>query len=125
MKGVTGATGAGEIFRRIVYALERKEQLQTPVKLSGKEQSYLTITNPLKGSLYRKEAEKALEKQKIRLHFETNMAYDSSYWMLDGVQISGDFIDLIPGRHSIEVILLQNGRILKQEKSTFQVEDAL
>lgn len=96
MKGVTGATGAGEIFRRIVYALEKKEQEQSPTKLQANGQSYLTITNPLEGSLYKEESEKNADKQKIRLHFETNIPYDSAQWMLDGVKIPDDFIGLTP-----------------------------
>lgn len=47
MKGVTGATGAGEIFRRIVYLLEKNEQTPDLIKKDGIRKEYLTITNPL------------------------------------------------------------------------------
>ena len=44
-------------------------------------------------------------KQKIHLHFETNIPYDTSLWMFNGVKIQGDFLDLKPGNHEVEVIL--------------------
>jgi len=122
MKGVTGATGAGEIFRRIVYTLESKEQQQTPKKESTKEQSFLSITNPLEGSLYKKELTKNTDKQRIQLRFETNIPYDIKQWILDGKKTSSDFIDPVLGNHTIEIILMKDGEIIKQEKNTFQVE---
>jgi penicillin-binding protein 1C len=96
MKGVSGATGAGEIFRRIVYNLEKEEQKNTPQKLSANTQSYLTITNPLSGSLYKLEPAKNTHQQKVHLHFETNITYDGSYWLLDGTKLDTDFIGLTP-----------------------------
>lgn len=122
MKGVTGTTGAGEIFRRIVYALEEHTEERTPAKLQTDNQPYLTITNPLEGSLYKSEPEKNTDKQKIRLHFETNTPYDNAHWVLDGEQISSEFWSPVSGNHTIEVILMKNGEIIKTEKNTFQVE---
>jgi hypothetical protein len=122
MKGVTGATGAGEIFRRIVYLLEKKEKLQSPSKIEPNRKTYLSITNPLEGSLYKKESLKDTDKQKIRLHFETNISYDTSYWLLDGIKISEEFINLEIGHHTVETILVKNGAILMKEKSSFVVE---
>ena len=122
MKGVTGATGAGEIFRRIVYTLESKEQQQTPRKESEKRQSFLSITNPLEGSLYRKESGKNTDKQRIQLRFETNISYDTVEWLLDGKKTSSDFIDPVSGNHTIEIILMKDGEIMNQEKNIFQVE---
>lgn len=122
MKGVTGATGAGEIFRRIVYALEQKEQSQIASKPLNQKQEYLIITNPLDGSLYKKVINKDTEKQKIHLHFETNLPFDTSYWLLDGEKITDDFIGLVPGDHTIEIILMRNGEIIRKEQNRFNVE---
>ncbi len=124
MKWVTGATGAGEIFRRIVYALEKQEQPQSPLTRSVIKQNYLTITNPLEWSLYKQEPGKDQNKQKIHLHFETNISYDTIIWMLDGAKLSSDFIDPIPGNHTIEVILMKDWEVVKKEKNTFRVEGA-
>jgi len=60
-------------------------------------------------------------KQKIHLHFETNIPYDTSLWMFNGVKIQGDFLDLKPGNHEVEVILMKDGEILQKKKSVFQI----
>lgn len=125
MKGVSGATGAGEIFRRIVYVLEKEEQKNTPQKLSSETKNYLTITNPLTDSLYKLEPKKDTHQQKIHLHFETNIPYNNSYWLIDGAKLDTDFIGLTPGNHTIQVILIKDGNIIQQQKSTFRVESAL
>jgi len=97
MKGVSGATGAGEIFRRIVYALEKTEEQQYPKKSKAEKQSYLIITNPLEGSLYREESrEDKGNEQQIQLRFKTNISYDTTYWIFDGTKTGSDFIDLFP-----------------------------
>ena len=121
MKGVTGATGAWEIFRRIVYSLERGEHEQAPRKIPLNGKPYLTITNPLEGSLYKQEPEKSANKQKVRLNFDTNILYDRVYWLLDEIKIDSDFIDLARGRHTIEVILMKEGEV-KKEKNIFDVQ---
>ncbi len=122
MKGVTWATGAWEIFRRIVYALEQTETQKSPEKLHSNTQGYLTITNPLEGSLYKREPGKDVDKQKIRLHFETNIPYDTSYLLLDEEKIAGDFISLTPGNHTVKVILIRNGAIVEKTENTFIVQ---
>lgn len=96
MKGVSGATGAGEIFRRIVYALEKTEQTQLPEKTIANGQPYLTITNPLENALYRKDSLSNREKEQIQLRFETNIPHDHIQWMLDGKKVGTDFIDPLP-----------------------------
>lgn len=82
---------------------------------------YLTITNPLEGSLYKQEPEKSANKQKVRLNFDTNILYDRVYWLLDEIKIDSDFIDLARGRHTIEVILMKEGEV-KKEKNIFDVQ---
>ncbi|MDD5376744.1 MAG: transglycosylase domain-containing protein [Candidatus Gracilibacteria bacterium] len=121
MKGVTGATGAGEIFRRIVYALEKKVEEQAPTKPQIQEQEYLTITNPLEDSLYRQTG-KDTEKERIQLRFETNIPYDTAQWVLDGRKTDTEFIEPTPGNHIIEIILMKDGSITRKEKNTFRVE---
>ncbi len=122
MKGVSGATGAGEIFKRIVYNLEKKEEVQVPVKLEASTQKYLTITNPLSGSVYKKEHTKSEEKQQISLRFDTNISYDAYSWLLDGTKVLGKFIAPTPGNHIIEVVLMKDEEVVKTEKNTFQME---
>lgn len=124
MKGVSGATGAGEIFRRIVYALEPTGQDPKPLSRVSKTQNSLTITSPLHESVYQKTADKSDEWQQIKLRFETNIPYDTAQWMLNGTKVTGDFIDLVPGRHTIEIILLKDGQIVEREKNSFSVEGA-
>lgn len=122
MKGVSGASGAGEIFRKIVYALEPIGEEQKTKNLPPKSQNYLTITNPLHGSVYKEDVSKTSEQQKIQLRLGTNIPYDATNWLLDGIKISDTFIKLTRGKHTIEIILSKNSTIVGKEKNTFTVE---
>ncbi|MDP2103858.1 MAG: hypothetical protein Q8K26_02975, partial [Candidatus Gracilibacteria bacterium] len=74
--------------------------------------------------VYQKNTTKSDRLQQIHLRFETNIPYDVAQWMLDGTKVTGDYINLIPGHHTIEIILLKDGQIVSREKSTFSVEGA-
>ncbi len=121
MKWVSGATGAWEIFSRIVYALESDTINQLPTKLENKEKQYLEITAPLPKSIFAYDASKSLDSQKIKLSYSTNIEYDSLSWLLDGKNIPTNFIAPIPGKHTIELVLIKDGDIIKRQKQDFEV----
>lgn len=121
MKGVSGATGAGEIFRKIVYALETNEQIPATEKRTQKTEPYLAITNPLGGSVYRLEKNNA-NAEKIALRSDTNIPHDTLSWFLDGKKIESSFIAPTKGNHAIELVLMKDGEIVKKERNIFDVQ---
>lgn len=121
MKGVSGATGAGEIFRKIVYAIEKSEQIPVAQKKIEETKEYLVISNPLSGSIYRME-KKEKDREQIGLRFDTNISYDEKFWMLDGQKIWNSFIAPEKGNHHLEIILMKDGEVIKKEVSIFDVE---
>ena len=121
MKGVSGATGAGEIFRKVVYALERSEQTSIPVKKEIKAQPYLIISNPLSGSIYRLEKNNAKTEQ-VALRFSTNIPHDTASWLLDGKTLDTKFLTPTRGNHTVEVVLIKDGEVVKKEKNVFDVQ---
>jgi hypothetical protein len=42
--------------------------------------------------------------------------------MFNGMEIPGDFLDLKPGNHILEIVLLKNGNMVKKEEHLFSVE---
>ncbi len=123
MKWVSGATGAGEIFARIVYALEGDESTPRVGISEKKSESYFEITSPLHGSLYQFDREKQADLQKIALRFRTNIAHERSYWIIDGIMSKESSFQITPGSHTIEVILDREGREFMRQKSVFRVQE--
>lgn len=104
MKWVSGATGAGEIFRRIVYSLEPDEyESEPPANTYASEgQQYLTITKPLAGSVY----DVWDGNIEIMPEFRTNFLYDVGVWKLDGETLTWRTLPITLGDHSLELFLM-------------------
>ena len=123
MKGVSGATGAGEIFSRIVYALEPNSVEQKTVSLPIVTKPYLEITAPLERSVFSIDPTKAPETQKIKLNFRTNQDYDAVSWLLDGKKIDTDLIMPTAGIHTLTLALLQDGTIKSSAQVHFEIKN--
>jgi hypothetical protein len=122
MKWVSGATGAGEIFSRIVYALESKTTEQKPISLDKQEKKYLEITTPLPGSIFTLDSTKPEKIQRIKFVFKTNYEYDTHSWLLDGKKIESDFILPSTWVHTIQCVLLKDWEILQETRNTFEIK---
>lgn len=121
MKWVSGATGAGEIFARIVYFLEQNESTPSVLQKERISKPFLEITSPLGGSLYKIDELKSNDLQKIKLKFSTNLDYDKSYWILDEKRISEELINLIPWDHVVEVVIEKNWKEIMRKKNIYKV----
>ncbi|MDD2565543.1 MAG: transglycosylase domain-containing protein [Candidatus Gracilibacteria bacterium] len=122
MKGVSGATGAGEIFGRIVRYLEKPTNYKTPVLNSTPVlSSYLEITSPLDSSVFKIDNYILKSNQKISLEFSTNIKYDSYYWLQDNQKVNGDLLSIIKGKHKLELILMKDGQIKEKKDVGFEV----
>ena len=123
MKWVSGATGAGEIFAKIVYALEPEEtipQIQENKKASS---PFLTITSPLGGSVYERDPLKPESLQEIALRFRTNESYDRAIWTINGKPTEKEKFILQSGIYTIEITLQKDGKNIATVKNTITVHD--
>lgn len=107
---MSGATGAGEIFRRIVYLLEDTSYEPEPIAHNVKSGSYLTITRPISGSLYL-----VATGASIRPQFDTNIAYDRFAWKIDGTVFTGNMIPLTLGDHVLSLTLMKGESIVGED----------
>lgn len=87
MKGVSGATGAGEIFSRIVTTLEEPGGAPADAALEADAGGYLEIVSPLGGTRYRADANLPKATQVTRPKFVTGIGFDRSEWTLDGAPL--------------------------------------
>jgi len=121
MKGVSGATGAGELFSRIVYALEPIETEQKPQLRETKKADYLEITSPLSGSVYSLDPLKSPDKQQIGPRYSTNIEHSTHSWILDGKILTGSFVTPSVGSHTLEIVLLRDGAIVSRQTNKWEV----
>lgn len=122
MKWVSGATGAGEIFSRIVYTLEPKSIEQKPVALDKNEKKYLEITSPLSWSIFSLDSHKPEKTQRIKLNFKSNYEHDAYSWLLDGKKIEDNAVLPTVGNHTITCVLLKDGELLKETKVNIEIK---
>lgn len=95
MKGVSGATWAGEIFRKIIMFLDTKNPIwEKVITLENTSQEYLEIISPLPGSVFAIDEFIPKEQQKIQLTFASNIPHNSFEWSLDGKKITSSFIEV-------------------------------
>lgn len=128
MKGVSGASGAGEIFGGIVRKLEAETSISglTPKEFAKNESPFVEITSPLQFAKYRVDPGVPKETQKIELSYRTNIAHREHTWLLDGKKISEEFVSLPslnPGKHTL-ILQLQdeNGKRVKEVSREFSRE---
>lgn len=116
MKWVSGATGAGGIFRKIVYFLESEEYQNEPVYYEKNSLPYVSITNPIDGSIY------ALQDTVETIHptFSSNLEYDTVRWLIDWQRVSEENIPLLLGSHTLQIELLRDGEMIATDTSVYQ-----
>lgn len=124
MKWVSGATGAWEIFARIVYTLEKEEEENGANIYEKKWNLYTEITSPLGGSEYEWNPNKDQKVQQIALKFSSNRSYDNFYWNADGKKMVGSYISLSPWVHTVEVVLEKEGEMIERISSTYTVKES-
>ena len=112
MKGVSGASGAGEIFGAVVRKLEAETSVSglTAKEFIKNESPFIEITSPLQFAKYRVDPAIPKETQKIELSYRTNIAYQEYTWLLDGKKLSEEFVSLPSlslGKHTL-ILQLQD-----------------
>ncbi|MDD4151504.1 MAG: transglycosylase domain-containing protein [Candidatus Gracilibacteria bacterium] len=123
MKGVSGASGAGEVFRNIVYYLE-PDNIEQKAKenIDEKIDNYLEITSPLQNSVYYFDKNKNTDSQSIKIEFSTNYNYDKVFYIVDDEILKNEFWNLKKGFHKISVKLMKNGEIIETKSTNISVE---
>ncbi len=125
MKGVSGATGAGDLFAAVVRLLE-------PERPAGKNASaaalppspgnFFEISSPLPGSEYAAAPGASAERSKIGLRISTDVAHASVRWTVDGREVPDALWPLAPGAHVARAELLDAAeKTLSGAESRFSV----
>jgi membrane carboxypeptidase/penicillin-binding protein PbpC len=105
MKWVSGASGAGEIFKNIVYFLEKWIIIPNIVSLENTKKEYVEITSPLPRSIFKIDSSKPLESQAIGLKVSTNIDHAKEIWKVNGAIYKKDFLPLKKWYFTIQVEL--------------------
>ncbi|MDD3302066.1 MAG: transglycosylase domain-containing protein [Candidatus Gracilibacteria bacterium] len=122
MKGVSGASGAGEIFKNIVDYLEKEQNTSETIKIEKNKKNYLEITSPLSNSIYKIDQTKPIETQKIKLDFSTDLNYSSYKWFINNNEIKDNFINIESGQKEIKIQLYDNNsKLIKEETNYIQI----
>lgn len=88
MKGVSGVSGAWDIFNNIVYFLQTKTQTPNILpQLPSKTLPYLNITKPLPNSVFQIDSTIDKNLQWIKFDYNTNIIHDSHLWKLNNQKI--------------------------------------
>jgi len=95
MMWVSGATWAWDIFRKIVYFLEKESINSQAVVLKKEDKKYLYITSPLYWNEFKIDNFIPIEKQNIKLSFKTNIDYDEKIWYLNDKKMNWDFLNIM------------------------------
>ncbi len=114
MKWVSGASGAGDIFRKIVYELDTFDANTPILSLQNEHQDFIKITAPLDKNTYQIDASIPQEKQSIELKYHTNIDFDTLVWKVDGKVFEKPFLSLsqIQQKTSIQVEVYKDGVLL-------------
>ncbi|MCT4617161.1 MAG: penicillin-binding protein [Candidatus Gracilibacteria bacterium] len=122
MKGVSGATGAGQIFREIVDNIEKDfDEIKAPNIQEKNKEKYLNIISPLPNSKYKLDEYKQEKNQKIKLDFVTNIEYDSARFFVDNKEVE-KFYTPKKGTHILEIVLFKNKEKVGEKNLVFEVK---
>ncbi len=124
MKWVSWSTWAWDIFRKIVYLIENEKYEPNTIKIEKENKIFLEITSPLNWNIFQIDNTIPIDKQKIKLKFETNIKYDNYIWILNWEEIKWDFIDLIKmkNKNILEIILYKSWNIINKKEIFVWVE---
>ncbi|MEF2175110.1 MAG: transglycosylase domain-containing protein, partial [Candidatus Absconditabacteria bacterium] len=121
MRGVTGVSGAGEIFKKIVYLLEKNQFDTKPIDIKPQGDKFLKIVNPLNNSIYKINEYRKINQQVVKLDIETNFQYDQVIWTVDGDLIKDGLWQLDLGKHLIKVTIFDGENLIAQDESFVEV----
>lgn len=122
MRGVSGASGAGEIFHKIVDLLETDKYKPQAEKISGSKDRFIQIISPLDGSVFRKNTSIPMDKQQVRLDFQTNIDYDQARWYINGDRYIKKFVSIDKvGKYDISLELWKNGKQIKTDSINYEI----
>ncbi len=122
MQGVSGATGAGEIFKNIVKTIEISSETPAPIMDTKASLPYLEITSPLPWSIYQIDSSKPLSSQKIQLKFATNIIYDSVEWFIDGKKYVDWFYQIQDWTKTFTVVLMLWWKEVGRKESKVEIK---
>lgn len=122
MKWVSWATWAWEIFRKIVYELEKEnnKKKEEIVFLENKN-DFLEIISPLNQSNYKIDKTKPDNIWEIKLSFQSNLDYDNYEWFINWKKYNSDFFRLIVWSFEIKIVLYKNWEIIWENISNIDV----
>lgn len=121
MNMVTGVSGAWEIFRKIIYYLEKNEISNNFINLKINQQNYVEIISPVKDSVYKYDSKILSKNQKIKLDFSTNIDYTSYIRMVDWEIFKEQYLWLEPWKHTLQVVLYKEWKEVWKVESFFEV----
>jgi penicillin-binding protein 1C len=122
MKGVSGVSGAGDIFNNIVYYLEKDFQTPSAIPRSiPQEKPYLNITKPLPDSIYTKDPSLPEDLQAIKFTYTTNMLHDEHKRLLNDKQTS-EVRKPLNGKYHLILQLFFQWVLLGEKTVQFQVQ---
>jgi len=121
MKMITWVTGAWEIFRKIVYYLEKNDVQNKPADFVVNQQNYVEITSPVSDSVYKKDENTQPKNEKIKLDFNTNIEYTSYVRIVDWNIFKDEYLSLERWKHTLQVMLYQDGKEVWRDDAFFEV----
>ncbi len=121
MKMVTWVIWAGEIFRKIVYFLEKDYYKSVPSDMKPNISNYVEIISPVHKSKYKKE-NNIWYNENIKLEFNTNIYYDTYQWIYDWNLFTWEFLWLEKWGHDLRLILFDWSWKVWESESKFIVE---
>lgn len=121
MRGVSGATGAGEIFGRIVREIDPSPSDRRETVSERSIAPFLSVTSPLERSVYTIDPTKDVQLQGISILFQTNVPYEKAVYELDGKSFEGSTLPLEAGSHSLKIRLIQGNRFVKEAVTTYEI----
>lgn len=134
MKWVSGASGAGDIFAKIVKLLSKKtiSDQDFDIQSTNSDQSqeyFLHIISPMNDSKYSIDDKVPLDSQKIKLHYDTNLVYDSAVWNIykswklnSQIEWNDKFRQLQTWDREFEVELFSGPKLTKKLKNKIFVK---
>ncbi len=94
MKWVSGATGAWDIFKKIVYELDNYEKSSPIISLENEKKDFIKIISPLENTIYKIDPSIPIKNQQMKLNFSSNFDYDEIVWYVNWEKYPSNFVSL-------------------------------
>lgn len=123
MKGVSGVSGAGDIFNNIVYALEawHLSSVDKP-QAATLTMPYLHITKPLDQSIFSINTKLSDDLQWIKFDFSSNISYDRYEWLIDNQILNTTIWKPTVGKHTVKIHLFSGDALVQSKEASFEVQ---